>query len=170
MNATVRASAARRQHAPRRLISYFRFSDRRQGKGTSIERQIEGARKYAVDHGLIFDETLSMRDLGKSACKGKHIEAGSEFGAFLVAIKDEKVAPNTTLYVESLDRLSRQRVLLSMSQLTMIIEAGIPCGHGCRPAGIQPRDDRAEPRHPVHGSGHHDAIEQRVRTEKPARR
>jgi DNA invertase Pin-like site-specific DNA recombinase len=109
----------------RRLYSYIRFSDKRQSKGTSLERQTKGAREYAAQHGYVFDETLTMSDLGTSAFRGKHADARSEFGGFLAAVESGSVPPGSVLYVESLDRLSRQHVLRAMAQLTLIIERDV---------------------------------------------
>jgi DNA invertase Pin-like site-specific DNA recombinase len=117
-----RATPSATPAASRRLYSYFRFSDKRQGKGTSLERQTKGAREYAVTHGYVFDESLTMRDLGTSAYRGKNADPRSEFGAFLAAIEGGAVPRGSVLYVESLDRLSRQHVLRAMAQLTLIIE------------------------------------------------
>ena len=47
-----------------RCYSYIRFSTSEQLKGDSLRRQLELTREYADKHGLVLDESLSMRDLG----------------------------------------------------------------------------------------------------------
>ncbi|EEA04222.1 Resolvase domain [Burkholderia sp. H160] len=109
----------------KRLFSYLRISDVRQASGTGIARQIEGARKWALEHGFVFDESLTMRDLGKSAFRGKNTEMGSALGAFIEQIKSGRIEQGCVLYVEALDRLSRDKVVKAMNLLTTIIGHGI---------------------------------------------
>jgi DNA invertase Pin-like site-specific DNA recombinase len=120
-----RAQAAQAAPLVRRLYSYLRFSDPRQASGTSIERQTEAARTWALANGYVFDDSLTMRDLGKSAFKGKHIEEGGALGLFLAAVREGRVEPGAILFVESLDRLSRATAMVAMSQMTLIIESGV---------------------------------------------
>ena len=90
-----------------KVYSYIRFSTPEQAKGGSEERQDDGARRYAKEIGLPFDEMLHMADYGKSAHHAVHISKGV-FGVFLHCIKTGKVAKGSVLVVESIDRVSRQ--------------------------------------------------------------
>lgn len=105
-------------------ISYIRFSSASQREGTSLERQLAMSRQYAEKHGLHLDETLSYRDLAKSAYSAEHVKNG-ELGCLLQLIEQGKIPPGTVLLVESLDRLSRQAVFDAFEQFRMIIKRGI---------------------------------------------
>ncbi len=107
-----------------KAYSYLRFSRPEQMKGDSYRRQTEPARQYATRHKLDLDETLSLRDLGVSAFRGKHAQDGA-FAAFLKAIETGRIRKGSYLLVENLDRLSRERVMIALRQLSDIIEKGI---------------------------------------------
>lgn len=107
-----------------RVYSYIRFSDARQAAGASSERQAEYARRWAEEHGLELDTTLSMRDEGLSAFHQRHVRQGA-LGVFLKAIDDGRVTPGSVLVVEGLDRLSRAEPLQAQAQLGSIINAGV---------------------------------------------
>lgn len=104
--------------------SYIRFSTIEQGKGDSLRRQEELSEAYAVQHDLTIDRTLNLHDLGVSAYAGRNREEG-RLGAFLHAVDDGRIAPGSYLLVESLDRLSRQRVYAAMNLFTSILDRGI---------------------------------------------
>jgi DNA invertase Pin-like site-specific DNA recombinase len=82
------------------------------------------AEKYAADHHLKLDLSLSFKDLGMSAYRGKNAKEGA-LRAFLDAIEYNLVPAGSYLLIESLDRLSRERILAAQSLFMMIIEAGI---------------------------------------------
>ncbi|MFC3071202.1 recombinase family protein [Phenylobacterium soli] len=50
----------------RRAYSYVRFSTPEQARGDSFRRQWAMATKYAADHGLELDETMTFQDRGVS--------------------------------------------------------------------------------------------------------
>lgn len=104
--------------------SYIRFSTPDQILGDSLRRQTEASNQYAIEHGLTLDETLNIRDLGVSAFKGNNFETGA-LGQFLVAIDDGRVAKDSYLLVESLDRLSRLPVTEALAIFQAIIGRGI---------------------------------------------
>lgn len=104
--------------------SYIRFSKAEQKKGDSLRRQIELSEKYAASNGLTLDDTLDLRDIGLSAFDRSNIERGA-LGAFLDAVKTGRVTRGSYLLVESLDRLSRDRVLAALNVFTSILEQGI---------------------------------------------
>jgi DNA invertase Pin-like site-specific DNA recombinase len=104
--------------------SYLRFSSPEQMKGDSLRRQTEESAKYAEEYGLTIDRTLKLQDLGISAFRGKNANEGA-LAAFLEAIKSGRVAPGSTLLVESLDRLSRDEIPAAMAQFLLIINSGI---------------------------------------------
>ncbi|MCR5881547.1 recombinase family protein [Rhizobacter sp. J219] len=108
---------------PRSAYSYIRFSTKAQIEGTSLARQLKVAREYAEKHKLHLDES-SYRDLGISAFKGKNVRDGA-LGAFLKAVEDGKVARNSILIVENLDRLSRAKPTEALALFINIINSGI---------------------------------------------
>jgi len=112
------------QNAKPKAYSYIRFSTPEQAGGDSLRRQTDAARRYAAQNGLELDESLTFRDLGVSALRGRNAEVGA-LGAFLAAVRDEQVAAGSYLLVESLDRISRQTVNKAVRTLESIAEAGI---------------------------------------------
>jgi DNA invertase Pin-like site-specific DNA recombinase len=100
------------------------MSSASQLKGDSLRRQLQASKAYAVKHNLQLDEDLHFQDLGVSAYHGEHAATGA-LSRFLQAIDAGQVAPGSYLLVESLDRLSRQRVGTAMSQFLSIVERGI---------------------------------------------
>ena len=106
------------------MYSYLRFSDPRQSTGSSTDRQMAYAAKWAGDHGLKLDSSLSLRDEGLSAYHQKHVKSGA-LGTFLRAVEDGRVPPGSVLIVEGLDRLSRAEPIQAQAQLAQIVNAGI---------------------------------------------
>lgn len=107
-----------------KAYSYIRFSSAPQEKGDSVRRQREKSERYATAHDLDLDDSLNLRDLGLSAFDGSNIEKGA-LGAFLLMVKDGKIAKGSYLLVESLDRMSRAQVMQALAVFTQIINAGI---------------------------------------------
>ncbi len=102
----------------------MRFSDPRQSSGHSSERQMTYARRWAQEHGLALDESLTLRDEGLSAYHQHHVRSGA-LGIFLAAVEQGKITPGSVLVVEGLDRLSRAEPIQAQAQLAQIINAGI---------------------------------------------
>lgn len=107
-----------------RVFSYLRFSDPKQSVGSSADRQLEYAQRWAADKGLALDESLSLRDEGLSAYHQRHVTQGA-LGVFLRAVEDGRIASGSVLVVEGLDRLSRAEPIQAQAQLAQIINAGI---------------------------------------------
>ena len=63
----------------RKLYSYIRWSSDKQAKGSSLQRQLETARRVAHENDL---ELVEIIDAGLSAFKSKHLEHGN-LGAFI---------------------------------------------------------------------------------------
>lgn len=107
-----------------KAYSYIRFSTPEQLKGDSLRRQLDASEKYAKEHRLTLDTSLNLRDLGLSAYRGTHRTKGA-LGEFLELVRKGKIEKGSVLIVESLDRLSRERVTAALSQFNDIVEAGI---------------------------------------------
>lgn len=107
-----------------RVYSYMRFSDPRQSSGNSADRQAAYAEKWATEHGLELDASLSLRDEGLSAYHQRHVKSGA-LGTFLQAVEQGMIPPGSVLVVEGLDRLSRAEPIQAQAQMAQIINAGI---------------------------------------------
>src|SRR5579859_5293107 len=108
----------------RTAYSYVRFSTPEQIKGDSLRRQLELSQRYADEHGLEIDTSLSLRDFGVSAFDSSNVERGA-LGVFLEAVRGGKIKPGSALLVESLDRLSRAGVSKALPIFMDLIGAGI---------------------------------------------
>ncbi len=107
-----------------RAYSYIRFSTPEQIKGDSLRRQKERSEAYAKKHNLELDYSLKLEDLGISAFKGKNAIEGALSG-FLKAVETKKVKKGSYLLIESLDRLSRDKMTMALSRFIDLINAGI---------------------------------------------
>lgn len=106
-----------------KVYSYIRFSTPEQARGDSLRRQLADAEEWCAARGLVLDE--SLKDLGISAYKGSNAEVGSGLGKFLELVEAGKVGQNSILIVESLDRLSRENVLVALPRFLDLLNAGI---------------------------------------------
>lgn len=106
------------------VYSYLRFSDPKQAAGSSADRQAAYAARWAAEHGMQLDTSLSLRDEGLSAYHQAHVTRGA-LGAFLLAVEQGRIVPGSVLVVEGLDRLSRAEPIQAQAQLAQIINAGI---------------------------------------------
>src|SRR4051812_29685222 len=93
---------------------YIRFSDKRQERGASRERQREVCTRYCEGNGLPVTEVIE--DLGRSAWAGAHLDSGN-LGRFTARVRAGEIAAGSVLVVEKLDRLSRQEPLTTLSWL-----------------------------------------------------
>lgn len=105
-----------------RCYSYVRFSSEKQRHGSSLDRQIEAATRYAHNHSLVLD-TSTYKDLGVSAFRSKNAE--SALGAFIEAVDSKRIPRGSYLLIESLDRLSRDKVPTALRLLLSLTEKGI---------------------------------------------
>lgn len=109
-------------------ISYLRFSSMLQASGDSFRRQNASRDQWLKNNP---DVTLEkeLNDFGLSAFKAHHVSKG-DLGDFLEFIKTPSFADRIEtdevfLLVESLDRLSREKIMTALNQLKAIVEAGI---------------------------------------------
>ncbi len=103
--------------------SYIRFSSAQQAQGDSQRRQQEQIDAFVKDNNLILRDSDAFRDLGVSGFRGSNLKQG--LGRFIAEVDAKKVKRGSYLIVESLDRLSRQRVSESLQLLMSLIEKGI---------------------------------------------
>lgn len=107
-----------------RAFSYIRFSTPEQSRGDSYRRQTALSQRYAEEHGLDLDDTLTFRDEGVSAFHGKNVDAGA-LGDFIAAVDAGIVPSGSYLLVESLDRLSRENVRAAFLQFSSLLDKGV---------------------------------------------
>ena len=109
---------------PRKAYSYLRFSTPEQMEGDSFRRQTDLAAKYASEHGLELDSSLTYHDFGVSAFDGSNVTVG-RFSEFREAVRVGLVPRGSWLLVESLDRISRDHAFDAQTLLSQIISDGI---------------------------------------------
>lgn len=105
-----------------KAYSYIRFSTPDQLKGDSLRRQLSKTRLYAKKHGL--DLVDRFDDLGVSAFRGNNAEFGA-LAQFNKLVQGGEIERGSWLIVESMDRLSRQKVMAAFTQLNSIVGSGI---------------------------------------------
>lgn len=88
----------------RTSISYSRFSSDQQKKGDSLKRQLEIYQSIVKQHSLI-DIGQAFIDEGKSAYKGKHLDA--QLGSMIQVLVAMNLQSKPVLVIEKWDRLSR---------------------------------------------------------------
>ncbi len=107
--------------------SYLRFSSPQQAAGDSVRRQVEKTSEWCRRNNVELDSSASLRDEGVSAYRGKHRENPDThaLAAFVAAVRSGRVPTGSYLVVESLDRLSREKIRPALTLLLNLIEAGI---------------------------------------------
>ncbi|WP_312315397.1 recombinase family protein [Atlantibacter sp.] len=108
----------------KKAIAYMRFSSAVQQKGDSLRRQRKLIDDWLVQNPEFTLDTTTYEDLGLSAYKGKHAQSGA-FGEFIEAIENGLILPGTVLLVESLDRLSREKIGEATERLKYILKSGV---------------------------------------------
>jgi DNA invertase Pin-like site-specific DNA recombinase len=107
-----------------KAYSYIRFSSIGQKKGRSFERQAEAARKWCAKNDVeLSDETFT--DEGKSGFRAEHLGDNGQLKRFLTKVEDGTIAKGSYLIIESLDRLSRQKVNEALPLFMQILNADI---------------------------------------------
>lgn len=104
--------------------SYVRISTEKQTHGDGIRRQTEMSRRYAKEHDLRLDEDFQLLDRGVSAFKGDNVVTGA-LGQFLIAVESGRVPSGSYLLVESLDRLSRDKIDAALELFRRITRKGV---------------------------------------------
>ena len=102
--------------------SYIRMSTPDQIRGDSLRRQMARTAQYAAERGLEIVDRFN--DIGKSGFRGKHVEFGA-LGEFKGLVDRGEIERGSFLIVESMDRLSRQKVMPAFVLMSEIITKGI---------------------------------------------
>jgi DNA invertase Pin-like site-specific DNA recombinase len=107
-------------------FSYIRFSHPDQARGDSLRRQTDGrVEQFCQRHRLTLDTTLSLRDLGVSAFRGRHRSDKHDLGKFLELVRRGRIPVGSYLIVENLDRLSREEERPALRLWMDLLDAGI---------------------------------------------
>src|SRR5215831_10928349 len=104
-----------------KAYSYARWSSPQQGRGDSLRRQLKLSRDYAAKHDLDLE---TFHDPGVSAYRGKNRVEGA-LANFIAQIDNGKIEPGSYLLIESLDRLSREEVLVALELFISIVRRGV---------------------------------------------
>lgn len=107
-----------------RVISYTRFSSRRQAHGDSYRRQTEMAIKWCREHGHELDTSLVLEDLGVSGYSGANASRGA-LGVLQRMVLDRKLEPGTILLIEAFDRLTRLALPDAYEILLSLVNNGL---------------------------------------------
>lgn len=105
-----------------KLYSYIRWSSARQRRGSSKARQSTKAQEYAALNGFDYTE---ISDDGVSAFRGKNMLPTSELGKFIEAVENKIIPSNSCLYVENLDRLSREEATKANELFLKLLNLGL---------------------------------------------
>jgi DNA invertase Pin-like site-specific DNA recombinase len=110
----------------RKAYSYLRFSSRQQADGDSGRRQDAGFDGWLKQHPeASHDPTYDIiRDEGLSGYTGEHLKRGKLKG-FMNLVRRRKIARDSYLVVESLDRLTREEPETSLRFVMELLDAGI---------------------------------------------
>lgn len=106
-----------------RAYTYIRFSTPDQQRGDSFRRQTEAAQKFIEERGLTLTESEAFQDLGVSGYRGANLRNG--LGKFIAEVDAKRIPKDSYLIVESIDRLSRQKVMDALTLLVTLVEKGI---------------------------------------------
>lgn len=107
-----------------RVISYTRFSSRRQAKGDSYRRQTDMALDWCRVNGLELDTELLLEDLGESAYSGANSKRGA-LGVLQRMCQDGELEQGTILLIEAFDRLTRLPLPDAYELLLSLINNGL---------------------------------------------
>ncbi|WPO20551.1 recombinase family protein [Raoultella ornithinolytica] len=104
-----------------KLYSYQRWSSAVQADGTSKARQSHAAEQYARDNNL---EIVEIVDSGISGFRSLNSKNGA-LSQFLDAVDAGLIIKNSYLYVESLDRITRDEIDIALELFMGILRRGI---------------------------------------------
>jgi DNA invertase Pin-like site-specific DNA recombinase len=110
-----------------KAYSYIRFSSPEQAKGDSYRRQRKAAENYCSENGieLASSREYTFLDKGRSAYKGRHLDDEGQLRRFLDLVENGTIERGSYLLVESLDRLSREKVSTALPRFMDLLNSGI---------------------------------------------
>lgn len=105
-----------------KAYAYVRYSRITQESGDSEARQYNALERFTASTGVEIHEVIY--DRGKSAFRGDNARSGY-FKEILERINNRKIKKDDFLVVESIDRITRQRVIDGVELLQSILKKGI---------------------------------------------
>lgn len=110
-----------------KAYSYIRFSSPEQAKGDSYRRQRTAAEDYCRKHDieLASSREYTFLDKGRSAYTGRHLDDEGQLRRFLDLVESGAIERGSYLLVESLDRLSREKVSTALPRFMDLLNSGI---------------------------------------------
>ncbi len=110
-----------------KAYSYIRFSSPEQAKGDSYRRQRQAAEAFCDENGLELasSKEYTFLDRGRSAYSGRHLDDEGQLRRFLNLVESGEISAGSYLLVESLDRLSREKVNTALPRFMDILNKGI---------------------------------------------
>lgn len=106
------------------VLSYTRFSSKRQAKGQSYQRQTKAALDWCEEYGYKLDEQWCFHDPGVSGWTGENAKTG-ELSVLLKLVREEKIPRGSILLIEAMDRLTRANLVPAVMLLSELLTAGI---------------------------------------------
>lgn len=106
------------------VISYTRFSSRKQAKGLSYVRQVDAAKKWCEQRGLELASENQYADLGVSAYSGANAATGA-LSVLQSKLAAGEIPRGTILLVEALDRLTREALPTAITLLMGLANSGL---------------------------------------------
>ncbi|EMM2237739.1 recombinase family protein [Pseudomonas aeruginosa] len=106
--------------------AYIRYSSRKQGLADkdSVDRQMNSIKAIAAQRGIQILPENVFSDTGVSGYTGKNQEKG-KLKDLIDLILNQQVKQGDYVFVESIDRLSRQRMRLSKDLVYKILDRGV---------------------------------------------
>jgi len=116
-----------RDHLEGVAYSYIRFSAKEQERGDSLRRQTDLRDAWLAKHPSVqLDKSLTFRDLGVSAFRGRHrTNDANGLNQFFRGVESGRIPRGSLLIIENLDRLSREDELQATHTFTGLLLAGI---------------------------------------------
>jgi DNA invertase Pin-like site-specific DNA recombinase len=107
-------------------VSYNRFSEPKQGKGDSEDRQDRDYRAFCQHHNLTPAGEV-YTDRGRSGYKDEHRKKG-RLGVLIAAAKDSAFEKDTVIVIEAWDRLGRLRPDKQTELVAELLRTGVSIG------------------------------------------
>lgn len=108
-----------------KAISYVRFSSLHQGKGSTVDRQMQMIQEWFKRNPEYETSELSRIDEGLSGYKAEHLAEGGGLKAIQDAISEGLITEGDVLVVEAVDRLGRLDHVDMTALIGGILKAGV---------------------------------------------
>jgi DNA invertase Pin-like site-specific DNA recombinase len=105
-----------------KIFIYARWSSLEQGRGSTLERQLDLCRRYCNGRGWTDAEVI--KDEGRSAYTGANLTQGN-LGKLTERLEQGLIPYGSVLIVEQLDRISRRPPMEVMNWISRVVNAGL---------------------------------------------